>query len=117
MTLAYDIRFPLGGHLAGLSAGSYRFGARANNLSVRRRADSDVEIAVTIELAEVSGSETFVHARHNDLSMVVQETGVHGFSLGQETHVYLNPKRLFAFDDDSGGGLAAAPGMTPGDTG
>ncbi len=111
-TLVNDIRIPISGHLAGLAAGSYRFGARANNLSVRRRNAGDVEIAVTIELAEVSGSETFIHARHNDQSMVVQEAGVHGFSLGEETRVYLNPARLFAFNGD--GGLAAAPEMTPG---
>lgn len=109
--LASDIRLPLGGHLAGLAAGFYRFGARANNLSVRRRTTVDVEIAVTIELAEVSGSETFIHARHDDLSMVIQEAGVHGFALGEKTHVYLNPRSLFAFHDD--GVLAAAPGMTP----
>ena len=114
VTLANDIRFPLGGHLSGLASGPYRFGARANNLSVRRRNSADVEIAVTIDLAEVSGSETFIHARHNDQSMVIQEAGVHGFSLNEETHVYLNPTRLFAFDGD--GGLAAAPRMTP-DTG
>lgn len=111
VTLADDIQFPLGGHLSGLTTGSYRFGARANNLSVHRRTSADVEIAVTIDLAEVSGSETFIHARHNDLSMVVQEAGVHSFSLNEETHVYLNPARLFAFDGD--GGLAAAPRMTP----
>ena len=110
VTLANDIHFPLGGHLAGLASGSYRFGARANNLSVRRRNSGDVEIAVTIDLAEVSGSETFIHARHNDQSMVIQEAGVHGFSLNEETHVYLNPARLFAFD--GGGGLVAAPRMT-----
>ena len=112
VTLANDIRLPLGGHLAGLAAGSYRFGARAGSFSIRRRNAGDVEIAVTIELAEVSGSETFIHARHNAQSLVVQEAGVHSFTLGEETRIYLNPKRLFAFAHD--GGLAAAPGRDSG---
>lgn len=112
VTLLNDIQLNLGGHMAGLEPGSYCFGARANNLSIRRRTVDDIEITMTIELAEVSGSETFIHARHNDLSMVVQETGVHSFTLGEKAHVYLNPTRLFAFDGDHGG-LAAAPGMTP----
>ena len=111
VTLVNDIRLPLGGHLAGLAAGSYQFGARANNLSVRRQHSGDVEIDVTIELAEVSGSETFIHARHNDQSMVVQESGVHSFSLNEKSRVYLNASRLFVFNND--GGLAAAPGLTP----
>lgn len=112
VTLENDIQLDLGGHMAGLEAGSYCFGARANNLSIKRQTAGDIEIAVSIELAEVSGSETFIHALHNDLSMVIQETGVHSFSLGEKINVYLDPTRLFAFNADHGG-LAAAPGMTP----
>ena len=72
-------------------------------------ADASVMLAVpaTVELSEISGSETFVHARHNGSTLVAQREGVHGFALGQPVVLYLDPRRLYVFD--GGGTLAAAP--------
>lgn len=106
--LGEDIRVPLGGHLSGLGEGRYRFGVRAHHLFIQRRADRDVAIPTRVELAEVSGSETFIHAEHGGMRVVVQEEGVHGFELNEALTVYADPGRLFAFGDD--GRLIAAPG-------
>ena len=107
LLLGDNVRFPAGEHLSDLAPGRYRFGIRANHLSVRRRDDSDVCLDASVDLSEVNGSETFVHFRHGPLSWVVQEEGVHLFGVGSETSVYLQPQRLYVFDDS--GALVAAP--------
>lgn len=105
--LGRGIRVPLVGHLARLDPGSYRFGVRANHLFVVCKAADDVAFEATVELAEISGSETFIHAAHNGVSWVVHEQGVHSFHLGQEIRVFVSPLHVFAFDLE--GRLVAAP--------
>jgi glycerol transport system ATP-binding protein len=80
---------------------------RANHLFVQSRAAGDLEFEATVELAEISGSETFIHAAHSGISWVVQEEGVHSLGLGETLRVYVRPGHLFAFDQD--GRLVAAP--------
>ncbi len=105
--LGSALKVPLSGHLAGIAPGSYRFGVRANHLSVARGAAEEIEFPARVELAEISGSETFIHAAHGEASWVVQEEGVHSIGLGEEVKVFINPRRLFVFDQN--GGLVAAP--------
>jgi len=108
LRLGHEVRAPLAGHLAELAPGPYRFGVRANHLGLVPAGPDDVEIGATVELAEISGSETFIHAAHADVSWVVQEEGLHGPELGAPVSVFLDPRRLFAFTPD--GRLVAAPG-------
>ena len=105
--LGGKIRVPLQGHLAELPSGRYSFGTRANHISISRSAADDVAIKAVTELAEVSGSETFIHVGHHDTSWVIQEEGVHSLGLGRQIQVFVNPRHIFAFDDQ--GQLAAAP--------
>jgi glycerol transport system ATP-binding protein len=102
-----DIIVPRTGHLANLATGSYRFGIRANHLFVVREMPDLVFFDATVELAEISGSETFIHAARGGFSWVIQEEGVHSFALGQRVRVFLNPNDIFVFDE--AGRLAAAP--------
>ena len=102
-----EMGFPVNGHLAALPPGRYQFGVRASHLSIGRRTDKDIQMPFTVELAEVSGSETFIHAHHDGVTCVVQEEGVHSFALGAPVDVFLNPSQLFAFD--AAGALVAAP--------
>ena len=97
----------MAGSLSDLKPGRYRFAVRANHLSVARGATDDVQINAQVELAEVSGSETFIHVTHGDASWVVQEEGVYSLGLGREIHVFLNPRHVFAFDQS--GRLVASP--------
>jgi glycerol transport system ATP-binding protein len=107
------VRVPLRHHLGRLAPGRYRFGVRANHLFVARRNADQVEIAATVELAEISGSETFIHAAHSGTSWVVQEEGVHSLGLGEGISVFVEPRHIFAFDGD--GRLVEAPeGARPG---
>ena len=101
------LALPLTAHLAGLRDGHRTLGIRANHLSIRRQGPADVAIRADVELAEISGSETFIHVRNGDLHWVVQEEGVHDHALQQSIEVFLDPSRLYAFD--TAGKLEAAP--------
>jgi len=101
------VMVPATGHLAELPAGSYRFGVRSNHLGIGPPRPDEAALAGTVELAEISGSETFVHVRHGPVSWVVQQAGVHAFALGQEVEMRLDPRSLFVFGAD--GSLVAAP--------
>ena len=98
---------PLSGHLDRLRDGPHMLGVRANHLSIRTRDADTIAIPATVELAEISGSETFIHVKNGDLRWVVQEEGVHEHALHQAVQVYLDPSRLYAFD--ASGSLEAAP--------
>ncbi|HEX2529602.1 MAG TPA: ABC transporter ATP-binding protein [Geminicoccus sp.] len=106
-------RFPQGlelrldHHLQGLSDGTYHFGIRAPHLSLRDPAGSRPSFPAEVDLADISGSETFVHVHAQDIAWVVQEEGVHEHELGQKVTVFLDPSRIYAFGAD--GGLQAAP--------
>jgi glycerol transport system ATP-binding protein len=106
--LGPELELPLTGHLAELAPGRYRFGVRASHLMVVRNRDDDVAFRATVSLAEISGSETFIHVDFADTNWVCQEEGVHGFDLGETIEVFVNPRHVYAFDGD--GWLVASPG-------
>jgi len=105
--LGQDIRFLLNGHMKSLQQGAYIFGVRSNHLFLNRVDEADVEIKVTVELAEINGSETFIHIKHADNQLVVQEDGIHPHRIGAEIAVYVSPCCFFVYD--SSGTLVASP--------
>jgi glycerol transport system ATP-binding protein len=86
-------------------------GIRAGGLRVRAR-PGDVAIEVRVELAEIAGSDTFVHVNAAVGDLVAQLAGVHKFDLGARTTLYLDPDHLFVFD--ASGPLVRAPLARPG---
>ncbi|MFC4233817.1 ABC transporter ATP-binding protein [Thalassospira xianhensis] len=105
--LASGHQVPLAGHLSALTDGQYTIGVRANHLSVDQTSAECVAMQGQVELAEITGSETFVHVHFNDVSWVIQEEGVHNPRLGEAATFYVDPKRLFAYDANDR--LVAAP--------
>ncbi len=105
--LGRGIELPLVAHMEDLKDGSYRFGVRAHHLELERAAEDEIGIPAEVELAEISGSETFVHVHHHEVSWVVQREGVHSHQLGEAVTVYVSPEHLFVFGSD--GALRAAP--------
>ena len=81
-------------------------GVRASALRVHAR-PGDVSVAGVVELAEISGSDTFVHASTPWGDLVAQLTGVHYFELGTAITLHLDPAQAYVFGAD--GRLAWAP--------
>ena len=91
---------------AGSAAGALTVGLRASALRVQAR-PGDLAVHGTVELAEISGSDTFVHACTAVGSLVAQLTGVHHFELGAPLALHLDPQQVYVFGE--GGRLARAP--------
>jgi len=81
-------------------------GVRAGALRVRAR-DGDLALPGSVELAEISGSDTFVHVDTAVGELVAQLAGVHQFALGAAITLYLSPAQVYVFD--AAGDLLAAP--------
>lgn len=81
-------------------------GLRASAISVSAK-PGDIALAGKVELAEISGSDTFVHASTPMGELVAQLTGVHHFDLGAAVPLYFNPLQVYLFD--AAGLLLQAP--------
>ena len=104
VVLASGVTLPLA--LPGAADAALTVGIRASALRVTAR-DGDVALPGRVELAEISGSDTFVHADTAIGAVVAQLTGVHQFSLGATVELYLSPARVYVFD--AAGDLLVAP--------
>ena len=81
-------------------------GIRASALRVHERF-GDTALAGRVELAEIAGSDTFVHVDTTIGELVAQLTGVHQFTLGAAITLHLDPAAVHVFD--AAGDLVLAP--------
>ncbi|MBP6778723.1 MAG: ABC transporter ATP-binding protein [Piscinibacter sp.] len=88
------------------AAAPLTLGVRASALRVQRR-DGDIDLPGKVELAEISGSDTFLHVETAVGELVAQLPGVHAFTLGAAVTLHLNPAQVHVFD--ARGALLAAP--------
>ncbi|MBZ4211484.1 MAG: ABC transporter ATP-binding protein [Rhodoferax sp.] len=72
-------------------------GLRASALRVSA-GPGDVSLIGKVELAEISGSDTFVHVSTLVGELVAQLTGVHYFELGTGVTLYFNAAQAYVFD-------------------
>ncbi|MEP7085041.1 MAG: ATP-binding cassette domain-containing protein, partial [Betaproteobacteria bacterium] len=105
VTLASGMKLSLA--LPAVASSSLTVGIRASALRVLGR-DGDVALNGKVDLAEISGSDTFVHAGTPIGDVVAQLTGVHQFALGTSITLYLDPAQVCVFN--SAGELLVAPG-------
>ena len=105
--LSAEVAFSRPPHMRALAQGDYWVGLRANHIDLAQPHAGTVPIPVAVELAEISGSETYIHARHADMTLIACVEGVHTYSLGEAIDFYLDPSRLFVFSET--GKLAAVP--------
>ena len=86
--------------------GALTVGLRASALREQAR-PGDVAVQGVVELAEISGSDTFVHVDTPWGELVAQLTGVHYFELGARVSLHLNPAQAYVFGADEA--LVLAP--------
>lgn len=102
--LAGDVQIPVA--LPPTVSRSVTVGIRASAVRERAR-PGDWVVAGQVELAEISGSDTFVHARTAVGDVVAQLTGVHEFDLGAPVSLCVSPQQVYVFDQS--GRLVVAP--------
>ncbi|NCO51734.1 MAG: ABC transporter ATP-binding protein [Deltaproteobacteria bacterium] len=88
---------PLAQHMHGLADGEYQVGMRANHLRLVQKSDEDLAFAAQVEIAEISGSETYIHLSNAEQSWTVQLPGIHSYPMGAAATIYINPSQLYLF--------------------
>lgn len=107
VTFDETVHFQLNNDLRQLTPGDYKFGVRASHVGLVPHADDDLELPVKVELAEISGSETFLHVKNPHFDLVLHLSGVHEYSFDKEIKIYFPTHKLYAFDTT--GQLVHAP--------
>ncbi|MDR2327886.1 MAG: ABC transporter ATP-binding protein [Acidovorax sp.] len=96
----------------GQNQGTAVLGVRAHALRLQA-GPGDVALRGQVHLAEISGSDTFVHVQLPWGDWVAQLTGVHKVEINQPISVYLSPLDCYVFESEqangSGGGLLQLP--------
>jgi glycerol transport system ATP-binding protein len=85
-------------------------GLRAHSLRLAPFYVDDFAIEAEVDLAEISGSETYVHLHRGSIALVAQLPGVHTLELGTHCNVYCRPDDLLVFG--VGGALLFAPNQS-----
>lgn len=96
------------GALADLADGRYTMGFRANHLRLTRPNAEAVSIKVTVNVVEITGSESFVHLQHADDRWVALVHGIQQPATGTELEVYVDPADVYVFGTDDALVLAPA---------
>ncbi|MCZ2723723.1 ABC transporter ATP-binding protein [Marinomonas sp. 15G1-11] len=98
VTFDDTVHFRLNNDLRSLSPGNYQFGVRASHIGLVPHSDDDLELPVRVDLAEISGSETFLHVHNPHFDLVLHLSGVHEYQVDQNIKVYFPTHKLYAFD-------------------
>jgi glycerol transport system ATP-binding protein len=109
ISLPTGLRLALQADVTGQTASAVTVGIRASALRVVAR-PGDLSLPGSVELAEISGSDTFVHVDTPIGELVAQLPGVHQFTLGAPITLHLSPAMVYVFD--AAGGLRVAPSGT-----
>ena len=89
-------------HFKSLTPGAYTFGIRASDVSLHEKG-----LVFKVELAEISGSETFLHVQSGGHTIVGLLDMVQNFDAGDVVKLKLDAARLYAFGKD--GALISSP--------
>ncbi|MEZ5820672.1 MAG: ABC transporter ATP-binding protein [Xanthobacteraceae bacterium] len=100
---------PATGLYANLPDGAYRVGFRAHQIEIAGDAAGRHVFPATVSVTEITGSESFVHLRHESSDWVAVLHGVHEFEPGERLDAALDPDNVFVFD--AANRLVASPPM------
>jgi glycerol transport system ATP-binding protein len=107
---AGGVKAPSTGLYAKLADGIYRVGFRAHQLEIANGQVGRHAFPATVEVTEITGSESFVHLHRDSLNWVAVLHGVHEFEPGRQLDAVLDPDNVFVFD--AADRLVASPGST-----
>ena len=93
--LSSEIELELPQHCKRLATGSYIFGMRAAGITLNQTG-----FPFSVELSEISGSETFLHIRHEMIGVVGLLDSVQNFNTGEVVRVQFDTMQLYVFDQN-----------------
>ncbi|MEO1198481.1 MAG: ABC transporter ATP-binding protein [Pseudomonadota bacterium] len=95
-----QIRWPASGRFAGLPDGPMTLGLRPHFVHATEVHDHVVPIDVTVQVTELSGSESVVHFNLDGMSWVSLAHGIHLFDVGAHARLYADMDHALYFAPD-----------------
>ena len=89
-----NVQFDIPEHVKTIRAGTYHFGIRASDMIL-----DDNGFDFNVDIAEISGSETFLHLHQNELNMVLLMEEVRNFNDNDKVKINFNLNKLYVFDE------------------
>ncbi|MEM7507997.1 MAG: ABC transporter ATP-binding protein [Pseudomonadota bacterium] len=97
--LGADASWPVAGAMARAADGDYLMGVRPHYVSPVP-SDGAVPVAGTVQITELSGSESVAHFDLDGRSWVSQSAGVHDYRVGERHQFYIDPAGCLFFGPD-----------------
>jgi len=94
------VRLALPRPLARAPDGPYLAGFHAHHLYLQPPSPGAVPIRATVRLAEITGSESYLHLEAGENRWVMLTPGIHRFDPGTGADVYLDGRHILIFDGD-----------------
>jgi glycerol transport system ATP-binding protein len=92
--------------------GQYTIGIRPHHVSVEPRGEDAISVTGTVQIAEISGSESIIHFHLDENTWVCESQGIHPYKVGDSAHLFLDVARFFYFHPN--GDLVARPELPRG---
>lgn len=105
MHLGSQLSWNVTGEAAGLADGEYTVGIRPHHVTPTPPKEASVAFTGTVQITELSGSESVAHLMLGDLRWVSTASGVHPYELGKDHTFHMIPGQCLYFSPD--GSLAA----------
>jgi glycerol transport system ATP-binding protein len=87
------------GAFATVPDGRYTVGFRAHHLALEPAVADGPALPAVVSVAEITGSESFVHVDTGGHRLVAQVSGVRRLEPGSAVTIYPDPRHLFVFDE------------------
>ena len=104
--LADNIRWPVAEKYRRMADGEYTLGIHPHHLNLDHSRNQCITISGTIQVAEISGSESIVHVSIVGDPWVSESQGIHPFVVGETAELQMQTGRCLYFNDD--GNLVAS---------
>lgn len=95
-----NVRWDLTGAAADLADGNYTVAIRPNHVTPVKTSDALVPMMGTVQVTELSGSESSAHFLLGEESWVSLAPGVHPYRVGEDHQFFMDPSRCFYFAPD-----------------
>jgi len=87
------------GPLAGVPDGAYTIGFRAHHLALDPLPGEAIALPATVSVAEITGSESFVHIDAGESRLIALVPGVRRLEPGTAVTAWLDPRHALVFDE------------------
>ncbi|WP_420547960.1 ABC transporter ATP-binding protein [Curvivirga sp.] len=97
--LGSDIKWEAKGNLSNMKDGQYTFGIRPHHVTAQELGEQAIKVEGSVQITEISGSESVVHFNMNGNSWVSQSHGVQYHDVGSVAHLFADVSQGLYFDD------------------